>query len=241
MEDTYLCIRMRTVVHNRINQLGMFRMCQRGLRFCKASGKQFQTEAAVQLVITSLHLRHLSYSVWYQASVQAPQNTDCRAWEERLAVKFSACLDRFDILNVVHIFREAHGSHFGHSISLCARATRAILNHAPIGEYRARYSPHETTACPCGQWDIETRLHILTECLRYKIVSLSPLRASATSSSSNLPSRHPGNPHKSTLDATCVPRGTKKITAPGSSWPTYVLLCEMHILYPPVPLPSIPP
>ena len=26
--------------------------------------------------------------------------------------------------------------YFGHSNSLCARATRAIVNHAPIGEYQ---------------------------------------------------------------------------------------------------------
>ena len=32
---------------------------------------------------------------------------------------------------------------------LCARAARVILNHAPIGEYRARFYPQEPTACPC--------------------------------------------------------------------------------------------
>jgi len=58
-------------------------------------------------------------------------------------------------------------SHLGHSISLCARATRAILNYVPIGEYRARFFPQETCACPCGQSNIETKLHILTECLRF--------------------------------------------------------------------------
>ena len=57
--------------------------------------------------------------------------------------------------------------HLGHSISLCARATRAILNHAPIGEYRTRFFPQETCACPCGQSNVETRLHILTECTRF--------------------------------------------------------------------------
>ena len=58
-------------------------------------------------------------------------------------------------------------SYLGHSISLCARATRAILNHAPTGEYRARFFPQESPACPCGQSDIETRQHILTECPRF--------------------------------------------------------------------------
>ena len=32
---------------------------------------------------------------------------------------------------------------------LCARAARVILNHAPIGEYRARFHPQEPIACPC--------------------------------------------------------------------------------------------
>jgi len=40
--------------------------------------------------------------------------------------------------------------YFGHSNSLCARATRAIVNHTPIGEY-----------------PIEMRWHILFDCKRY--------------------------------------------------------------------------
>ena len=31
--------------------------------------------------------------------------------------------------------------YFGHSNYLCARATRAIVNHAPIGEYHLRFFP----------------------------------------------------------------------------------------------------
>jgi len=30
-------------------------------------------------------------------------------------------------------------NHIGSLITLCARATRAILNHAPIGEFRKRF------------------------------------------------------------------------------------------------------
>jgi len=37
-------------------------------------------------------------------------------------------------------------SYLGHSISLCARATRAILNHATIGQYRARFFRKHTHA-----------------------------------------------------------------------------------------------
>ena len=57
--------------------------------------------------------------------------------------------------------------HFGHSNSLCARATRVIVNHAPIGEYRLRFFPREDIMCPCGEYPIETRHHILHECKRY--------------------------------------------------------------------------
>jgi len=33
--------------------------------------------------------------------------------------------------------------YFGHSNSLCARASRAIVNHALIGEYHLRFFPQE--------------------------------------------------------------------------------------------------
>ena len=56
---------------------------------------------------------------------------------------------------------------FSHSNSLCARASRAITNHVPIGEYRLRFFPNEQFGCPCGQYPIESRRHILHECRRY--------------------------------------------------------------------------
>ena len=56
---------------------------------------------------------------------------------------------------------------FGHSNSLCARASRAIINHAPIGEYRLRFFPQEEFKCPCGLYPIETRRHVLHNCKRY--------------------------------------------------------------------------
>jgi len=55
----------------------------------------------------------------------------------------------------------------GHSNMLCARATRAITNHAPISEYRLRFFPREEFSCPCGLYPIETRQHILHECRRF--------------------------------------------------------------------------
>ena len=46
---------------------------------------------------------------------------------------------------------------FGYSNSLCARATRVITNHDPIGEYHLRFFPRENFNCPCGSYPIESR------------------------------------------------------------------------------------
>ena len=56
---------------------------------------------------------------------------------------------------------------FGYSNSLCARASRAITNYAPIGEYRLRFFPRKEFRCLCGLYPIETRCHILHECRRF--------------------------------------------------------------------------
>jgi len=56
---------------------------------------------------------------------------------------------------------------FGRSNSLCACAVRAITNHAPIGEYRLRFFPGLDFLCPCADYPIETRRHILHECKRF--------------------------------------------------------------------------
>ena len=56
---------------------------------------------------------------------------------------------------------------FGHSNSLCACAVRAITNHAPIGEYRLQFFPDMDFSCPCANYPIETRRHILHECERF--------------------------------------------------------------------------
>ena len=57
--------------------------------------------------------------------------------------------------------------YFRHSNSLCTRATRVIVNHAPIGKYRLKFLPREDFSCPCGSYPIETRHHILHECRRF--------------------------------------------------------------------------
>jgi len=56
---------------------------------------------------------------------------------------------------------------FGHSNLLCARATRAITNHTLIGKYCLRFFPKEKFKCPCRQYPIETRRHILYEYMNY--------------------------------------------------------------------------
>ena len=56
---------------------------------------------------------------------------------------------------------------FSHSNSLYACATRAITNHTPIGEYHLRFFPNEDFKCPCGNYPIESRRHILHECTRF--------------------------------------------------------------------------
>ena len=56
---------------------------------------------------------------------------------------------------------------FGYSNSLCTHATRAITNHAPIGKYHLRFFPNEHFSCPCNEYPIKTRRHILHECRRF--------------------------------------------------------------------------
>jgi len=56
---------------------------------------------------------------------------------------------------------------FGHSNSLCVRMTRAITNHAPIGEYRLKFFPREEFKCLCDVYPIESRRHILYDCSRF--------------------------------------------------------------------------
>ena len=53
--------------------------------------------------------------------------------------------------------------YFGHSNMLCTRATRAITNHALIGEYCLQFFPNEEFSCLCGLYSIKTRQHILYE------------------------------------------------------------------------------
>jgi len=56
---------------------------------------------------------------------------------------------------------------FRFSNSLCAQATWAIANHAPIGEYWLRFFLREEFSCLCGFYPIESRCHILYDCRRF--------------------------------------------------------------------------
>jgi len=57
--------------------------------------------------------------------------------------------------------------HIGISNSICARFTRMMIGHAPIGEYKQRFFPNESPQCPCGEAEVETREHIFMQCKRY--------------------------------------------------------------------------
>ena len=56
---------------------------------------------------------------------------------------------------------------FGHSNSLCTRATRAITNHVLIGEYRLRFFPNMEFSCLYNEYPIKSRRHILYDCKRF--------------------------------------------------------------------------
>ena len=56
---------------------------------------------------------------------------------------------------------------FGQLNTLCAYMTRAITNHAPIGEYRLRFFPREEFKCLCGMYPIKSRRHILHDYSRF--------------------------------------------------------------------------
>jgi len=45
--------------------------------------------------------------------------------------------------------------YFGHSNMLCASTTRAITNHAPIGEYQLCFFSNKEFSCPYGLYPIE--------------------------------------------------------------------------------------
>ena len=72
--------------------------------------------------------------------------------------------DNFNIIEPSYIKGGLWLQTFGYSNSLCTRATRAITNHVPIGEFRLKFFPNEDFKCPYNKYPIKTRRHILHEC-----------------------------------------------------------------------------
>ena len=72
--------------------------------------------------------------------------------------QFLKLLDSDDnIIELSYIKGEAWLKFFGHLNSLCAKASRAITNHAPIGKYRLIFFPREEFRCSYGLYPIKTR------------------------------------------------------------------------------------
>ena len=80
-------------------------------------------------------------------------------------------LDLYDkdnnILEPTYVNRGLWLKHFEYSNSLHTKATRVIINHALISEYRLRFFPRKDFSCLYGLFPIETRHHILHECKRF--------------------------------------------------------------------------
>jgi len=57
--------------------------------------------------------------------------------------------------------------HFSHSNTLCARAIRTITNYASIGECYLWFFSKELFKCPYSVYPIESRNHILHQCMRH--------------------------------------------------------------------------
>ena len=69
---------------------------------------------------------------------------------------FLDLLDDDNTIELSYIKDRSWLKHFDHSNLLCARATRAITNHTPIGKYRLRFFPRENFSCPCELYPIES-------------------------------------------------------------------------------------
>jgi len=82
-------------------------------------------------------------------------------------------LDLYDkennFLEPIYVKSRSWLKFFGHSNSLYARATRAIVNHAPIGEYRLRFFPRKDFSCLCRSYPIKSKYHILHECKKLNV------------------------------------------------------------------------
>ena len=72
-----------------------------------------------------------------------------------------------NIIEPTYVKRGSWLKMFGYLNSLCAHATRAITNHAPIGKFRLRFFSRKEFKCPCDWYPIKTRYYILHKCGRF--------------------------------------------------------------------------
>ena len=90
---------------------------------------------------------------------------------QTLDMKSKYFLDLVDnddnIIELSYIKGGSQLKYFGHFNSLCTRASRAITNHAPTGEYRLRFFLREDFSCSYRQYPIKTRYHILHKYKRF--------------------------------------------------------------------------
>ena len=71
------------------------------------------------------------------------------------------------IITILNVKGSFWLKYFGHSNSLCVRATRAIVNHVPIGKYRLRFFPQDNFSYLCSSYLLESRHDIHYEYRRF--------------------------------------------------------------------------
>jgi len=80
---------------------------------------------------------------------------------------FNLLDDNFNVIESSYAKEGSWLQSFGHLNLLCVCSMRAITNHAPIGKYRLRFLPNKEFKCQCGTYPIESRRHILHDCMRF--------------------------------------------------------------------------
>ena len=75
--------------------------------------------------------------------------------------------NNFNPLKLSNIKGNLWLQHFSHSNSLCAKATKAIINHTSIGKYRLKFFSREDFLCSCSLYPIKSWQHILYDCKRF--------------------------------------------------------------------------
>ena len=75
--------------------------------------------------------------------------------------------DNYEDIELFYIKGGSWLQAFGHSNSLCARATRAITNHASIEEYYLRFFSNKDFSCLCRNYPIESRRYVLHDYIRH--------------------------------------------------------------------------